>query len=60
MGPILSGVRIIDLTMGYAGPLATSLLASMGAEIVKIESLQVPDWWRGRHGWTGPEAMGYE
>ena len=60
MAPILSGVRIIDLTMGYAGPLATSLLASMGAEIVKIESLQVPDWWRGRHGWTGPEDMGYE
>ena len=60
MEPVLSGVRVIDLTMGYAGPLATSLLASMGAEIVKIESLQVPDWWRGRHGWTGPEDMGYE
>ena len=60
MGPVLTGVRVIDLTMGYAGPLATSLLASMGAEIVKIESLQVPDWWRGRHGWTGPEDMGYE
>jgi benzylsuccinate CoA-transferase BbsF subunit len=34
----LEGVRIADLTMMWAGPFATRVLAEMGAEIVKIES----------------------
>ena len=34
----LEGVRIADLTMMWAGPYATRVLAEMGAEIVKIES----------------------
>jgi crotonobetainyl-CoA:carnitine CoA-transferase CaiB-like acyl-CoA transferase len=34
----LEGVRIADLSMMWAGPFATRLLAEMGAEIVKIES----------------------
>jgi benzylsuccinate CoA-transferase BbsF subunit len=34
----LDGVRIADLSMMWAGPYATKLLAEMGAEIVKIES----------------------
>ena len=43
----LAGVRIIDLTMGWAGPLAARLLADLGAEIIKVESCAYPDWWRG-------------
>lgn len=43
----LAGVRIVDLTMGWAGPLATRLLADLGAEIIKVESCTYPDWWRG-------------
>lgn len=43
----LSGTRVVDLTMGWAGPLATRQLADMGAEILKVESCQHPDWWRG-------------
>ena len=33
----LSGVRIADLTNVIAGPVATRMLAHMGAEILKIE-----------------------
>ncbi len=35
---ILKGVRILAFTTGYAGPFAGRLLASYGAEVIKIES----------------------
>ena len=43
----LRDIRIVDLTMGWSGPLATRHLADMGAEVIKIESCGYPDWWRG-------------
>jgi crotonobetainyl-CoA:carnitine CoA-transferase CaiB-like acyl-CoA transferase len=34
----LAGVRVADLSMMWAGPYATKLLAEMGAEVIKVES----------------------
>lgn len=43
----LAGLRVVDLSMGWAGPLCTRQLADLGAEVVKVEARQYPDWWRG-------------
>ena len=44
-GP-LQGLLIVDLSMGWAGPLATRNLADMGATVIKIEGCTRFDWFR--------------
>ena len=36
-GPF-SGVRIIDLTSIYSGPICVSILGDQGADVVKVEA----------------------
>lgn len=43
----LHGVIVVDLTMAWAGPMATRYLAELGATVIKIEGPQHMDRWRG-------------
>ncbi|MEN9448108.1 MAG: hypothetical protein RJA25_1398 [Bacteroidota bacterium] len=44
-GP-LQGIRILDLSRLLPGPLATQLMADLGAEVIKIEDPKAPDYTR--------------
>jgi crotonobetainyl-CoA:carnitine CoA-transferase CaiB-like acyl-CoA transferase len=42
----LAGIRILDLSRLLPGPLGAMMLADMGAEVIKIENPQQPDYVR--------------
>jgi len=54
----LQNVRILDVCAYLAGPFAVTLLAHLGAEIVKVESIQRLDYLRLMGGYPQPD--GYE
>jgi len=53
--PPLDGIVVLDLSRVLAGPLATMVLADLGARIVKVEDPRGGDMSRG---WKPPEAAG--
>lgn len=42
----MEGIRICDLTTYWSGPFCTLFLGGMGAEVIKVESIQRPDGFR--------------
>jgi crotonobetainyl-CoA:carnitine CoA-transferase CaiB-like acyl-CoA transferase len=50
---LLAGLRVLDLSMGWSGPLCGRHFADLGADVVKVEGCAHMDWWRG---WNALEA----
>ncbi|HUH38734.1 MAG TPA: CoA transferase [Spongiibacteraceae bacterium] len=42
----LAGMTVVDFTAFWAGPFASACLGALGAEVIKIESIQRPDGMR--------------
>lgn len=57
-GP-LEGIRILDLTRLYPGPLGTMMIADMGAEVIKIEDMNTPDYMRFYPPYIASESAGF-
>lgn len=51
MSGACAGLRVLDVTQGMAGPLATMILADFGADVVRVEPLE------GDPGWTSPAYL---
>jgi CoA:oxalate CoA-transferase len=66
LGP-LSGIVVIDLTRGLAGPFCTLMLADLGARVIKVEDPAIGDlsrhvgpWFSGKSGYMMSVNRGKE
>jgi|TARA_B100000315_G_scaffold249635_1_gene281162 crotonobetainyl-CoA:carnitine CoA-transferase CaiB-like acyl-CoA transferase len=56
----LEGLRVMDMSMFFAGPALAQILADAGADVIKIESLQRIDGWRGSGTITEDDVPSWE
>jgi crotonobetainyl-CoA:carnitine CoA-transferase CaiB-like acyl-CoA transferase len=56
----LAGLRIIDLTAWWAGPVAAGVLAALGAEVIHVESVRRMDGIRMVGGTLGTHSQWWE
>ncbi len=56
----LEGIRVTDTTTMWAGSYTTNLLATLGAEVIKVESIQHIDPWRPSTTDMGPREQFWE
>lgn len=54
------GLKVIDFTAFWAGPFAASVLAGLGAEVIKVESIQRPDGMRFASGFIPEDGIVWE
>ena len=53
MGMALDGVKVVDMTIGQQGPVASMMLADMGADVIKLEDPLLGDPGRYLHSILG-------
>ncbi len=58
-GP-LAGLKVVDFTAFWAGPFAATTLAELGAEVIKVESIQRPDGMRFASGFIPEDGIVWE
>jgi crotonobetainyl-CoA:carnitine CoA-transferase CaiB-like acyl-CoA transferase len=59
MMPALDGIRVVDLTRYLSGPTLTMLLADLGADVIKVETLPAGDPARESGPFHGGESVYY-